>query len=207
MSAVVVLGQLDRARAKAITRKLAGAADLLLDLVVEAYEGRVWEVLGHGSWAEYTAAEVPGLSVIGKGLPVEARREAVAVLRGRGLSLRGVSEVLGIAPNTVRTDAAAAGVVLAEVRGIDGSRRAPVAGPDRAPAPKLTNVARAVLVLREVGEEGIDAVTMAKRLRKDVRSAAALLCRLSKPEDGRAVYRAPARRGQTGSYVLGRVEA
>jgi hypothetical protein len=192
------VGRLELARARSITRKLVGAADLMLDLVVEAYDGRVWEVLGHPSWAAYVAAEVPALAVIGKGLPVEQRREAVAVLRGRGLSLRGVSEVLGIAPNTVRTDAAAAGVQLAEVVSLDGSRRSSSAAPARRRrGPVKTD--RTVALLAGAGPDGLTVRDVAKALRCEQHKAAATLTRLE--DAGRIVYRPGDRRGQFGRYV------
>jgi hypothetical protein len=196
----VAVGRLDVARARQVTKRLRGAADLMLDLVVEAYEGRVWEVLGHDSWSAYVAAEVPALAVIGKGLPVEQRREAVAVLRGRGLSLRGVSEVLGIAPNTVRTDAAAAGVQLAEVIGLDGARRASArtAPARRRRGPAKTD--RTVALLAGAGPDGLTVREVARELRCEQHKAAATLTRLEDAE--RIIYRAPERRGQFGRYVV-----
>jgi hypothetical protein len=191
--------RLEIARARSITRRLAGAADLLLDLVVEAYEGQAWAVLGHASWSAYVAAEVPALAVIGKGLPVEQRREAVAVLRGRGLSLRGVSEVLGIAPNTVRTDAAAAGVQLAEVVSLDGSRRSSARSTStrRRRGPVKTD--RTVEILAGAGPDGLTVREVARALKCPQHMAAPTLKRLD--DAGRIVYRRPERRGQFGTYV------
>jgi hypothetical protein len=191
--------RMDRARARSLTKKLAAATDLLLDAVVEAYEGQAWSVLGFDSWAAYVAAEVPGLAVIGKGLPVEQRREAVAVLRGRGLSLRGVSDVLGIAPNTVRTDAAAAGVVLTAVKSRDGALRPAVAAAPPARPRPLTD--RLVAAVRDAGGEGTTVLELCDRLRVRQSRIAPALVRLDRA--GRVSYLRPAKRGQLGRYVAG----
>lgn len=202
MSAAAAV-RLDVARARRLTRDLAAALDVAVELLREVYDGRAWEVLGYDSWSSYCRAELPSLAVIVKGLPPVERRAKVAELRAGGMSLRAVSELTGLAPNTVRTDAAKEGVQLAEVRSIDGSRRASSATP-ATPRPRLTLIARAVLVISEAGDAGVTVHQLAKRLRVSQCSAGPLLCRLAK--DGRLVYRRPARRGQVGTYVLGKVE-
>lgn len=200
MSAAAPL-RLDVARARRLTEQLRGSADLTLDLVVEAYDGRAWEVLGHPSWSAYVAAEVPQLAIIGKGLPLEQRRDAVAMLRGRGLSLRGVSEVLGIAPNTVRADAAAAGVQLAEVIGLDGVRHASSSSSStprrRRRAVPLTD--RVVVLLAAAAEPGLTAREVARELHQPQHIVAPALVRLT--QSGRVVYRRPERRGLFGTYA------
>jgi len=204
VTAAAAPARLEVARARALTRKLAGATDLMLDLVVEAYEGQAWAVLGHQSWAAYVAAEVPALAVIGRGLPVEQRRDAVAVLRGRGLSLRGISEVLGIAPNTARTDAAAAGVQLAAVVSLDGSVRSSSRSSSssrRRRGPVKTD--RTVALLADAGAEGLTVLEVAKALRCPQHMASATLTRLQAA--GRVAYLPPARRGLFGRYAAGTV--
>lgn len=203
MSAAAVV-HLDRARARAITRRLAGAADVLLDLVVEAYEGRAWAVLGHESWAAYVAAEIPALVVLGGRDRVEQRRAAVAVLRGRGMSLRGVAEVLGVAPNTVRTDAAAAGVELADVVSLDGVRRPAkrTTPARRRRAVPLTG--RLVALLAGAGPDGLTVREVCERVHEGRVEVAPALTRLRAA--GRVDYRLPERRGQFGRWVAGRIE-
>jgi predicted transcriptional regulator len=195
--------RLDRARARAITRRLRGAVDLALDVLVEAYMGQVWEPLGHASWAAYVEAEVPGLSVIGKGLPLEQRRDAVAELRGRGLSLRAVAEVLGVAPSTVKGDADARGVELAQVLGLDGRRSttARSSSTSRRRGPVKTD--RTVALLLDAGPDGLTVREVARALRCEQHKAAATLTRLH--DAGRIGYRAPERRGLFGRYVAGRI--
>lgn len=203
MNTATAVATLDRARARAITRKLAGAADLMLDLVVEAYEGRVWTVLGHDSWPAYVAAEVPALAVIGKGLPIEQRRDAVAVLRTRGLSLRGIAEVLGIAPNTVRTDAGARDVELAEVVGIDGARRAAARATSARRRRRVPLTDRLVELLAAAGPEGLTVREVCERVHESRVEVAPALTRLQRAS--RVVYLSPARRGLFGRWAAGSV--
>lgn len=198
MSAAAVV-QLDEARARAITRKLAGAVDLALDLVVEAYEGRAWSVLGFASWGEYVAVEVPALAVIGKGLPLAERREAVAVLRARGLSLRGIAEVLGLAPNTVR--AALPDEQPAEVVSLDGTRRASQStsqGPRRRRR-RVPLTDQVVALLAGAGAGGLSVVEVARALHVERTMIAPTLTRLV--DAGRVAYVRPERRGLFGRYV------
>lgn len=198
MSAAAVV-TLDRARARALTRKLAGAVDLALDVLVEAYEGRAWAVLGHASWADYVRAEVPALLVIGKGLPVDERREVCADLRRRGLSLRGIGEVLGLAPNTVRAALAGVDELPAEVVSLDGSRRSSTgAGRRRRRGPVKTD--RTVALLAGAGPDGLDVRDVARALKCPQHMAAATLTRLV--DAHRVAYRAPERRGLFGRYVV-----
>lgn len=199
MSAAAVV-QLDRARALALTRKLAGAVDLALDALVEAYEGRAWSVLGHETWADYVAARVPALRVIGKGLPADERRDVCADLRRRGLSLRGIGEVLGLAPNTVRAALAGADELPAEVVSLDGSRRSStsVGGRRRRRGPAKTD--RTVALLAGAGPDGLDVRDVARALKCRQHEASATLTRLV--DAGRVAYLAPERRGLFGRYVV-----
>lgn len=202
MSAAAVR-RLDVARADRITARLSGAADLMLDLVAEAYAGEVWTVYGLPSWAAYVAAKVPALSVIGRGLPLEERRDAVAVLRGRGLSLRAVSDVLGIAPNTVRTDAAARDVAPAEVISLDGSRRSSSSTATAARRRRTPLTDRVITLLTSAGPDGRTVRDVARELRVERHLIAPTLTRLE--DAGRIFYRRPERRGQFGTYVAGRI--
>jgi hypothetical protein len=199
VSAAVVL-QLGRARARSITRQLAGSVDVALDLMVEAYEGRVWAVLGHDTWAAYVAAEVPALKVIGKGLPADERRDVCTDLRRRGLSLRGIGEVLGLAPNTVRA-ALAGGVELpAEVVSLDGSRRSSTSTGERRRRRGPAKTDRTVTLLAGAGPDGLTVRDVARALKCPQHMAAATLTRLE--DAGRILYRRPERRGMFGRYVV-----
>jgi hypothetical protein len=87
------------------------------------------------------------------------------------------------------------------VTSLDGYVRPATSTAGEKPAkPKLTNIARAVLVVREAGEQGITVHDLARRLRLNQCATSALLSRLA--ADGRLTYRRPAKRGQTGRYVI-----
>lgn len=202
--------RIDVARARALTRQLQRALDVAVELVRELHESEAWRVLGHDSWPAYCAAELPQLRVIVRGMPKEERRAKVAELRGAGMSLRDVSEVTGLAPNTVRADAAAAGVQLVTVKSRDGALRpARVSGipassassASSAPARPLTD--RLVQLLRAAGPDGATVLELCDRARVRQARVAPALCRLAAA--GRVEYRRPERRGQLGRYVAGRI--
>ncbi len=199
--------RIDVARARALTRQLQRALDVAVELVRELHESEAWRVLGHDSWPAYCAAELPQLRVIVRGMPKEERRAKVAELRGAGMSLRDVSEVTGLAPNTVRADAAAAGVQLVTTKSRDGRLRpARVSGIPASPAspasPRpLTD--RLVQLLRAAGPDGATVLELCDRARVRQARVAPALCRLAAA--GRVEYRRPERRGQLGRYVAGRI--
>jgi thiol-disulfide isomerase/thioredoxin len=191
--------QLDRARARRLTDQLREALDLAVDLLQKAYTGEAWRALGYASWSAYCRAELPQLAIIVKGLPVAERRPKVAQLRAGGMSLRAVGEVTGLSANTVKADAAAEGVQLAEVLSLDGARRAAAVSP--APAkPRARKTDRAVAYLAGAGPDGATVRDVARALRCEQHKAAATLTRLV--DAGRILYREPARRGLFGRYTV-----
>jgi hypothetical protein len=196
MSALTAAAPLDVARARRLTKQLQEALTLAVDLLGEAFEGRAWEVLGYPSWDEYCAAELPQLAQLR--LPLEERRAAVATMRGRGMSTRAIAAPLGLSVGTVHSDLKASDVQLATVTSLDGRQR-PGAAAAAAPAPRLTNVARTVLLVREAGTEGLTVRDLCRRTRWHHGQASATLCRLAAA--GRIRYVAPERRGQFGRYV------
>lgn len=189
--------RLDVARARRLTAQLREALAGALQLLAEAFDGRAWEVLDYASWDAYCAAELPELAQLR--LPLEQRRATVSALRGSGMSVRAIATPLGLSVGTVHADLKAAGDQLATVTSLDGRARPAMTEGSSAARPRLTNVARAVLVVREAGAAGVTVHQLGKRLRLNQCATSALLSRLAR--DGRLVYRAPAKRGQTGTYV------
>lgn len=197
MSAVPAPAPLDVARARRLTRQLREALTVAVDLVVAVFDGRAWEALGYVSWDEYCERELPELAQLR--LTIEQRRDTVAALRGSGMSVRAIAKPLGLSVGTVHADLKAAGVELATVTSLDGRIR-PAEGVTPAVKPRLTNVARAVLVVREAGDAGVTVHDLARRLRLNQCATSALLSRLAAA--GRLTYVRPAKRGQTGRYVI-----
>jgi DNA-binding MarR family transcriptional regulator len=194
--------RLDTVRARKLTRELQRALDVAVGLLTEVYDGRVWLALDYPTWDAYCAAELPQLALLGKGLPGEERVAKVAELRRLGMSLRAIATALGLAPNTVKAAADAAGVQLAEVVSLDGAtRRMPAAPRPRRRGPAKTD--RTVALLAAAGPEGLSVLEVARELRCPQHKAAATLTRLE--DAGRIVYVRPERRGQFGRYVRVRI--
>lgn len=190
---------LDVARARRLTKRLREALTIAVDLLTEVFDGRAWEALGYPTWEQYCAAELPELAQLQ--LAVDDRRRLFAELRERGMSLRAIGAPFALSAMTVQRDLKAAGVQLATVTALDGRQRSAAACiPDRAPRPRLTNVARAVLYVREAGEDGRTVHEVCRKLRLHHGATSALLSRLA--ADGRLTYQRPAKRGQTGRYLV-----
>jgi hypothetical protein len=188
--------ELEVARIRRTIAELRGHLGESVRLLRDLYEARAWVTLGLPSWGALIAQELPELEQ----LLTEAQRRAVVLeLRSAGASLRAAAEPAKVSAATAKTWCDDAGVRPAQVTSLDGYVRPATATGEKAPKPKLTNVARAVLVVREAGEQGITVHDLARRLRLNQCATSALLSRLA--ADSRLVYRAPAKRGQTGRYV------
>jgi hypothetical protein len=197
VSAAAAAGPLDVARARRLTAQLREALTLAVELLEQAYDGQAWRALGYGSWVDYCAAELPQLAQLR--IPVEERRSAVAELRGRGWSVRAIAAPLGLSAGTVHSDLKATGTTLATVTSLDGRQRPASAG-ERPAAPRLSNVARAALIVREAGPGGITVRALCARTRWHHGQASATLTRLA--QSGAITYRRPPKRGQMGVYVI-----
>src|SRR2546423_3364857 len=99
MTGTVSLGPLSELEARALTREIAQTLALAWDKVVEAYQRRVWEPLGYGSWDSYCRAELGSTRLR---LPAEEREEAVRSLRSAGLSTRAIAAATGQSHTNVR---------------------------------------------------------------------------------------------------------
>lgn len=179
-----------------VRRKLRDVREALaaaVALLGELYDGRAWVALGLPSWAALCEQELPELTQL---LTVGEKRSVVVELRQRGLSLRAAAAPAGVSVGTAKTWTDDAGVQLATVTSLDGRTRP---GSSTSTRPRLTNVARAVLVVQEAGDVGVTVHELTRRLRLHHGATSALLSRLA--ADGRLTYRAPAKRGQTGRYV------
>src|SRR5205085_777326 len=154
--------------------------------------GRAWVALELPSWQALVDQELPELAQL---LTVAEKRAVVLELRQRGMSLRAAAAPAGVSAATAKTWADDAGVQLASVTSLDGRVR-PGSSTSTSTRPRLTNVARAMLVVREVGDAGVTVHDLTRRLRLHHGPTSALLSRLA--ADGRLTYRAPAKRGQTG---------
>jgi hypothetical protein len=151
VSAVRAAAPLDLVTVRRKLREARQALAAAVELLGELYDGQAWKALGYVSWAELCDAELPELKQL---LTVAEKAALVVDLRQRGMSLRAAAAPAGVSAATAKTWLDDAGVQLATVTSLDGRVRpasSSVARPDK---PRLTNVARAVLVVREAGEAG-----------------------------------------------------
>ena len=125
--------------ARALTDEIRADAEMLWAKIVDAYTGRVWQILGYSSWDTYCGTEFGNMRLR---LPKEERRDAVCSLRESGLSDRAIESATGISRRTLIRDRQSGGdnvttspeVIDAEVvpepkpiTGIDGKTYKPKA--------------------------------------------------------------------------------
>jgi hypothetical protein len=131
---------LSQPEARALTQEIADTVALAWDKVVQAYQRRVWEPLGYGSWDCYCRTELGATRLR---LPLEDREQAVRSLRTAGLSTRAIASATGQSRSTVHRGLAAVPSGTPEsahqqqapsVTGLDGKSyagsRAPVSDSD-----------------------------------------------------------------------------
>lgn len=92
---------LSEVEARELTDTIRDSANLLWDMIVTAYQGRVWDALGYDTWDRYCNSEFRECRLR---LPQEERAEVITSLRGSGLSLRAIASATGHSVNTVRHD-------------------------------------------------------------------------------------------------------
>jgi hypothetical protein len=124
-----------RQRADRLCAGIVGYAQMRQD-IADAFACRDWLALGYDNWAAYVEGEFGELlAQLSRG----ERRQAVADLRGQGMSTRQIAGATGVSPMQVRRDLAQVGpdVPPATVTGKDGkdyasTRPAPFPGPSDA---------------------------------------------------------------------------
>lgn len=96
------LATVDQARARAdrIRASAVAVADWLSD-IRGAYASRDWEPLGYATWHDYLDGEFGAHRIA---LPMEERREVVAVMSRAGMSTRAIAPALGVSVGTVHAD-------------------------------------------------------------------------------------------------------
>lgn len=111
---------LTAADARQLTARIRDALSLADDLLAQAFDGRAWAALGHASWDDYCARELPGLRMIR--LSKVAQSERFAALAQQGMSTHAIASAYGVSQGTVRNRLK--GVERpATVRSLDGITR------------------------------------------------------------------------------------
>lgn len=72
--------------------------DRLADLIAEARNGNVWQILGHSSWTAYLSDTLGGAELR---IPREERDRIFSMLAGEGLSTRAIAPIAGVSKDTV----------------------------------------------------------------------------------------------------------
>lgn len=132
-----------RARADRLRAGIVSYAQMRQD-IADAYAGRDWIALGYGSWYSYVEGEFgEQLAQLGRG----ERREAVADLRGQGMSTRQIANATGIGQSQVRRDLAEVSPngSPATVTGSDGKQH-PASRPAKPKTPEPTAAPTAPVV-------------------------------------------------------------
>jgi DNA-binding transcriptional MocR family regulator len=94
--------------------KMRGSVQLTAELILEAWERRIWKPLGHKNWESFIDQEFPGV-----GLNPAARQVLMIGLRNAGMSQRQIAMTTGASRNTVAKQVAQI-EPPAEVEGADG---------------------------------------------------------------------------------------
>lgn len=148
---------LNEADARGLTEQIAeGLADVH-SLIVQAWEGRVWEPLGFETWDAWIDSNFRGLQLRP---PREQREEVVQSMREAGMSFRAISQATDLSYGTVQRSASTAGDPngspdgSSNVVGLDGKSYTP---PKRSEQPKGNDSEEyGSMSLTDLGVESID---------------------------------------------------
>lgn len=155
------------AQARELTDRIRQTLHVGHDLIVEAFRGSAWSVLGYSSWDAYCAGEFAGARMVR--LDREQRREIVAEMRQAGMSSRAIASGIGVDHATVARDVHSAPVAdatpAAPVIGLDGKTyQPPAAKPVVTPMRPRPQRDDAEVVLNRVLKSMQDAVREAQSL-------------------------------------------
>ncbi len=145
---------LTEADARELTNQIAeGLADVH-SLIVQAWEGRVWEPLGFETWDAWIDANFRGLQLRP---PREQREEVVQSMREAGMSVRAISRATDLGVGTIHRASAGVpnGTTEQESTGLDGKSYAA-----KKPAHKKTDESTGSMTLTDLGVPAIDRSTL-----------------------------------------------
>lgn len=185
--------------ARRLTARIRDALALADDLLVQAWQGRAWEPLGHETWEAYVAAELPQLRLIR--LEVPDRRQRAEAMRDAGMSHRAIAATMGVAEGTIRNDLRGhAGPDT--ITGLDGAQRSARGRrtPQADPYEGMSRVAETLARVRAQGDRGLTSVELQLETDWPIGTATATL---SKLERRGLLRRIPLFRRQRAAYVAG----
>lgn len=97
----VETSEFTKAKAKSMTDQIRKGLEHSVELLITAYQGRIWLALGHASWQEYLDDELGDLR---PKFPVDERRQLVAEMTKNGMTQRPIAKALGVDQSTVKAD-------------------------------------------------------------------------------------------------------
>jgi hypothetical protein len=106
-------GDFTPAKAKAHTARIQKGLESAVELLHEAWKGRIWLALGLKNWDEYIKQEFGSAPLA---LPMEKRKPTSANLAERGWSSRAIAAATGVDQKTVVRDINEANAAEAELR-------------------------------------------------------------------------------------------
>ncbi|MDN5702305.1 MAG: hypothetical protein L0H00_04795 [Micrococcales bacterium] len=145
---------LNEADARELTGQIAeGLADVH-SLIVQAWEGRVWEPLGYETWDAWIDGNFRGLQLRP---PREQRDEVVQSMREAGMSVRAISRATDLGVGTIHRASAGVpnGTPEQESTGLDGKSYAA-----KKPAQKKADESTGSMTLTDLGVPPIDRSTL-----------------------------------------------
>lgn len=89
---------LSAVEARKLTDQIRRQLEFTWDLVVAAYQGRAWKVLGFETWNDYCVKQFGNQHIA---IPREDRNEVIGSLRSAGLSVRAIADATGLSRGTV----------------------------------------------------------------------------------------------------------
>lgn len=119
-----VIEEMTETEARAFVGRINASLHITGEMIIEAYDRRIWKSLGYSNWSDFTHVELGGPAMNA------AQRAVLAVgLRQAGMSLRAIASATGASPQTIMRDTAGATVPDGTVHGLDGKDR-PASRPD-----------------------------------------------------------------------------
>jgi hypothetical protein len=169
---------LDAAAARRLTARIRDALAVADGLLLQAWTGRAWEALGHASWADYIANELPQLRFVKVDRADRVARHVT--LAEAGMTVRAISDAYGVGVGTVHRDIA--GAARPEtVTATDGRvRAARVERPATPPAPAESRADVVVRLVAAAGPAGLTCRELERKLRVHHGIASGALSRVAR---------------------------
>lgn len=120
-----VIEEFTEHEARAFVGRINASLHITGEMIIEAYDRRIWKALGYRTWDDFTQQELGGPAMN------PAQRAVLAVgLRQAGMSLRAIASATGSSPQTIMRDTEGVTVPDGTVTSLDGISR-PATQPDR----------------------------------------------------------------------------